>query len=181
LISIFGDTEGIAQIGALGRLMVILMLVQNGLDLLIVPRFARLLDNGTGLLTRFFIVVGVVITVSLVIISGVYFFPKPLLFILGKDYKYLEYEIFLMAIGSCISMVNTVINKLALARGIIPRPVIILPITIIVQISILFFIVDYTTVQGVLIYSILSSSFVFIYFIAHFVSAVINFKNVQSG
>lgn len=180
LISIFGETRGIAEIGALGRLMVILVLIQNSLDLLVIPRFARLIEEGNGLLSRFFIVVALVTAVSLVIISGVYLFPEGLLFFLGSGYEDLEYEFLLMTIGSCIVMVTGVIINISSARGIIPRPAIILPITIVIQISILLFLVDHTSVQGILIYGILSNSFVFAYRFLHFIIKAKNFKRLQN-
>ncbi|SEQ51246.1 lipopolysaccharide biosynthesis protein [Neolewinella agarilytica] len=168
LISIFGSTSGIAEIGALGRLMVLLMLIQNSLDLLIVPRFARLMERPEELRLRFIQVVGAVSGISLCLILGIYLFPKPFLFILGPDYMDLEYEMLLMTIGSCITLVANTVNRLASARGIIPNPALFLPFTVFSQIVLLVFFIDYSSVVGVLNFSILGAAIGLLYRIIHF-------------
>jgi O-antigen/teichoic acid export membrane protein len=168
LISIFGSTSGIAQIGALGRLMVLLMLVQNSLDLLIVPRFARMMEQKKYVLFRFYQVLGGVTLVSLAIIIIVYYIPTPILYILGKEYADLEDEMLLMTISSCITLVAGVINRLASSRGIIPHPGYFLSVTIFFQLLILLFCVDYTTVSGVLMFGVIAAAMGLVYRIVHF-------------
>jgi hypothetical protein len=168
LISIFGSTSGIAQIGALGRLMVLLMLIQNLLDLLVVPRFARMKDSSGNILLRFWQILGAVIFILVGITFMVYLIPEPILYVLGKDYSDLKYEVLLITISSCISLIAGVINRLASSRGIIPDPRYFLPFVITTQIVILLWLVDYSTVLGVLTFSIFAASLGLIYRVFHF-------------
>ena len=66
LISIYGNTESIAQIGALGRLAAILTVVGAMFSTLIVPRFARQPERAAGLLRSFFLVMAVLVLICVI-------------------------------------------------------------------------------------------------------------------
>ena len=168
LISIFGSTTGIAQIGALGRLMVLLMLIQSSLDLLIVPRFARLLEERRQVVLRFLQVLGAVSAVALALVGAVWLLPEVFLFILGPDYADLEREVLLMTVSSSLSLIGSTINRLASARAIIPNPAVFLGVIIGGQALILAFLVDYGTVTGVLWFGIYAALLGVIFRIIHF-------------
>jgi len=173
LIAIFSDTEGIAQIGALGRLMMVLTLVRLMIDMLIVPRYARLKPQKKLIIIRFFQVLMVVAVIAISISSFVYLFPDECLWILGNKYADLQHEIFLMTVSSCLAMVTGTTFMMATSRAIIPSPYFFIFFTIISQASILFFLVDYTTVAGVIQFSIYSAIANITYRIIHFLKETI--------
>lgn len=157
LVAIFGSTESVANLGAIGRLMVILSLVKMVVDMVIAPRYARLPAKKGLVIARFFQILGLVAFISLFIVGGVYLFPDELLWILGNKYADLEYEVLLMTISSCLGMISGIGHNLTTSRGIIPNPYLFIGTTILSQILLLAFVVDYTTLAGVIKFSIMLS------------------------
>ncbi len=158
LIAIFSDTASIAQIGALSRLMMLLTLVRAVVEMLIVPRYARLPAVKSVIIKRFFQILALLLLMSAGLATLVYFFPEVFLWILGKNYSDLKYEVFLMTIGSCLSLVSGVAHMMSSARGIIPNPYVFIGTIIVGQIVILSFVVDYTTLAGVITFSVFSAA-----------------------
>lgn len=167
LISLFGSTNAIAQVGALSKLMVIMGVFMALHNTLIIPRFARLPDNRIVIRRRVFQVLLILIFLSLGIIGLVSFFPKELLLILGSYYSDLSRELLLITIGSCISLISASISKMNSARGIIPSPVYYIPLLIIVQ-ALLLYLLDVSLLINVLWFSLISASFGLIYRLIHF-------------
>lgn len=157
LVAIFGSTESIANLGAIGRLMVILTLVKMVVDMVITPRYARLPAIKRLVIARFFQILALVALISVFIVGGVYLFPEEFLWILGDKYADLEYEVLLMTISSCLSMVGGIGHNLSTSRGIIPNPYLFIGSTILGQIVLLAFVVDYSTLAGVIKFSIMVS------------------------
>ncbi|WP_116107084.1 lipopolysaccharide biosynthesis protein [Lewinella sp. IMCC34191] len=157
LVAIFGSTESIANLGAIGRLMVVLTLVRMVVDMLITPRYARLPAEKKAIIARFFQILALVALLCSVIVAGVYLFPEEFLWILGDKYADLEYEVFLMTISSCLSLISGTAHNLSTSRGVIPNPYLFIGTTIVSQIALLVFVVDYTTLAGVIMFSIYGS------------------------
>ena len=157
LVAVFGNTDSIANLGAIGRLMVILTLVKMVVDMVITPRYARLPAVKGLIIARFFQILALVALISSVIVGGVYLFPEEFLWILGDKYADLEYEVLLMTISSCLSMISGIGHNLSTSRGIIPNPYLFIGSTIASQILLLVFVVDYTSLAGVIKFSILVS------------------------
>lgn len=168
LIAIFSDTEGIAQIGALGRLMMLLTLVRLSVDMLIVPRYARLKNDKRLIILRFFQVLGIVSLMSFAIVGFVYLFPEQCLWILGKKYMDLHYEVFLITVSSCLGMLSGIAHMMSSSRAIIPNPYLFIFTIISAQAFALFFLVDYTTVAGVIQFSMFAYLINIIYRLIHF-------------
>ncbi len=158
LIAIFSDTASIAQIGALSRLAMLLTLVRAVVEMLIVPRYARLPPVKSVIINRYFQMLGLLLLMSAGIATVVYLFPDLFLWILGKNYSDLQYEVFLMSVGSCLSLVSGVSHQMSSSRGIIPHPYVFIATVIVSQILILSFVVDYTTLAGVISFSIASAA-----------------------
>lgn len=156
LISIFGNTDSIAKIGALGRLTTILTLFTVIFSTLIVPRFARLADEPKLLLIRFIQVLGILFVLSFFICGAVYLFPDEVLFILGKNYRGLHTEVFLISISGCVGMVLGIVYSLSVARGwIIPAAINIFG-SILVQ-AVLIYFMNLSDTENVLIFSIINA------------------------
>ena len=157
LVAIFGSTDSIANLGAIGRLMVILTLVRMVTEMLITPRYARLPSKRKPVILWFFQILALVSLLCSVIVGLVYLFPEEFLWILGEKYADLGYEVFLMTISSCLSLVSGTAHNLSSSRGVIPNPYLFIGLTIVSQILLLAFVVDYTTLAGVIKFSIYGS------------------------
>jgi len=167
LVSIFGNSQYIAQVGAIGRLMALLTIIKAIFDFLLVPRFAKIENTKSSLSKNFFSSISIIVLIGMSIVSMVYFFPRPILLVLGEKYMNLETEVFLMATASCIALLSTCINSLVLAKGIIPNPVYFTP-TIIVGQALILLSLDYSSLAGILYFSIYSACIGVAYRVLHF-------------
>lgn len=172
LLAIFSSTESVAQIGALSRLMMVLTLVKLVVDTLLVPRFARLPADRSLIVTRFFQVLGLLVGMGLVITGVVYLFPGPVLWILGEGYQNLEAELTVLTAGSCLTLVSSVAYLMVTSRAIIPNPYVFIAYNVVIQVLILIFLVDYTSLMGVIQFSVLSALLTLVYRIADFLYQV---------
>ena len=130
LISVFGSTDSVAEVGALGRLSALLMLFNVLFSTLIVPRFARLPKTKSLLLKRYFQLHIIILIISIVIVGLVSLFPEQILWILGKNYAGLTTEIKLNIIGSCLSLIAGCSFLLYTSRGWVIYPVISIGISV---------------------------------------------------
>ncbi|WP_282112662.1 lipopolysaccharide biosynthesis protein [Maribacter stanieri] len=149
ILSIFGSTTSLAEIGALGRIAMIINLVSILFGMLVIPRFARLPQLYTLLLKRYVQVHLLVLVVFCFFIGLVYIFPKEILWVLGPQYANLKYELFLAVIGSCLSVFSGIVFSLYSSRGWVMNPAISIPISI-ATISLAIWSTDVTTLIGVL-------------------------------
>lgn len=168
LVSIFGTTEALAQVGALGRISQILSVSSIILCGIFVPRYARLKID-SGLLTGRFILISCLgILIGFAIATGVYSFPELTLSILGKHYQNLRVEVVLMAVSGLMSMFGLIVYSLGAVRGWIVSPWIYIPLSIICQALPIPFL-NLGTVSGVLWLGIIGGIgpfvFQFLYFI----------------
>lgn len=149
LISIFGSKERIAEIGALGRFAMIFTVVSSVMNGVVVPRFARCQD--LSLLRRRYwqIVAGfAAVAGALVILSAA--FPRPLLWVLGGQYANLESEVWLMMLSAALAALFATQFALTYSKAWIAPAIISIPMEIVTQ-AVLIFLLDMTTVRGVLL------------------------------
>jgi hypothetical protein len=117
LISFFGTTRSISQIGALGRLAVIFTLFASLFTILLVPRFSRMQNVKGPLLKRFLSIQVMAGLVGAVLLLFVWLLSNQLLWVLGKNYYGLNYELFLVGLSTAISMLGTLCSQLVVCRG----------------------------------------------------------------
>lgn len=156
LISIFGTTDNLAQVGALGRLAVILNVFTAMFSTLVIPRFARLVNDRKLLIYRFLQIQFSLVILSLTIISIVILFPHPVLSILGKNYAMLSKEVVIVIIGSCLSMMAGITYNILLSRAWVIHPAIMIGVNIITQV-ILMLSLNLAKMQSVLWFSVINS------------------------
>jgi len=156
LISIFGTTDNLAQVGALGRLAVILNVFTAMFSTLVIPRFARLVNDKKLLIYRFLQIQFSLVILSLTIISIVILFPHPVLSILGKNYAMLSKEVVIVIIGSCLSMMAGITYNILLSRAWVIHPAIMIGANIITQV-ILMLSLNLAKMQSVLWFSVINS------------------------
>lgn len=157
LISIFGTTAQVAQIGALGRLSMMLSLFSAVYTTLIVPRFARLANNKKLLFNRFIQIQLGLTGLFLSIVFVVSIFPSQLLWVLGKNYAGLEHELVLSVAGSCISLFAGLLFTISTSRNWAVNPLISIPLTV-AAIICGAVLIDISTLAGVLKFNLFVSS-----------------------
>jgi O-antigen/teichoic acid export membrane protein len=167
LLSIFGTTTSIAQLGALGRISVVLVLLNSIFATIVVPRYARLDDN-SALLSKFLRVNLLLIAAVGVAVTVANFWAYEILWVLGPSYANLEQEVTLVMLSSGLSLCSSSAYSLSTARAIVPPPVRFYGTMIVIQ-SLAIIALDFSTVKGAILFSIVtfSSSYAlrFAYFI----------------
>jgi len=157
LVALFSSTESVAQIGALARLMMVLTVVRLSIEMVIVPRYSRLPAVKRIIIMRFFQVLALIGLLCAAIVGAVYLLPDLFLWILGDKYSDLQQEVVIMTMGSCLTLISGVAHMMSSSRGIIPNPYLFIGTIIVGQVLLLYFIVDYTTLSGVLWFAVFSA------------------------
>ena len=155
LISVFGSEERVAEIGALGRFVIVFTLISSVMNGIIVPRFARCQDR--GLLRRRYWQVAFGFTLlagTLVALSSA--FPRALLWVIGAKYANLESEVWLMMLSGALGSMFMCLVSLTYSKGWILPALISIPMEIATQVS-LILIFDMSTVRGVLLVGCIGS------------------------
>jgi O-antigen/teichoic acid export membrane protein len=155
IISIFGSTEKVADVGALTRLAVLFAIISSVVTGLAGPTLARC-SSLRNLVQLFAFELGAYIIFASILLALSVIFPEGLLWILGGKYMSLTHEVPLLVASAIIGGMATVVSTLALSRGWIWQTWMIPISTVIVQLlSANFFRLD--TVAGVLWFGIFSS------------------------
>lgn len=154
LISIFGKTTAIAEVGALSKLAVIFTIITPILNTIITPMYSK--QTSKIILQSIYIqIIGLFLLFGTFIISIVIFFPTQILGILGSQYDQLESEVLLIALTGLLSSLSMIIWSLNCAKAWVDQSWLIIPTTIGLQILLLIFL-DISTVKGVLYFSLFS-------------------------
>jgi O-antigen/teichoic acid export membrane protein len=154
LISIFGNADSVANIGALGRLAVVFTLLSSITVEVVLPAFARI-QSVHRLRQRYCQIVAGYFAVSVLTVVAVAVFPRQILSILGHQYSGLSTEGVLMAASAVVSTTAGLLWAINSARAWIVQPAFLIPITIVLQIVLISFL-DLSTVKGVLLFTMYS-------------------------
>lgn len=147
LISVFGHTNAIAEIGALGRLAVLFAVINSITVSVIMPRFARCQEK-QRLRAIWWQVVGGYLCFSLVIMVAVTLEPETFLWLLGKNYTHLGRELAYVVFSTSVSMFTGLIYGLNVTRAWLKGAWLSIPITIVSEVAMLPF-VDLGSIKGV--------------------------------
>jgi O-antigen/teichoic acid export membrane protein len=153
LIGIFGNADGLADIGALGRLAVVFSVLGALTSELLFPAFARI-QNPHLLRKRYLQIVLTFIAISALLTALVAIFPEQILSVLGNRYSHLHSEGVLMTISSVLGATAALVWGLNTARAWIVSPIKFISFSVAIQIVLVFFL-KLSTVRGVLMFSIL--------------------------
>ncbi|REH01888.1 MATE family efflux transporter [Flavobacterium aquicola] len=156
LISIFGNATSVAQVGALGRVSVLLGLFATIFSTLLVPRFARQKNEYKVLLNQFLSNILILIVICLFVVLGISLFSTQFLWILGGNYRGLDAALVLNVIGSCLGLMTGLLFSLSSSRGWLINPYIYI-ITNLLCIVIGIFLFDVSSLIGVLRFNIFIS------------------------
>ncbi|MHA4894175.1 MATE family efflux transporter [Pedobacter sp. PWIIR3] len=161
LISIFGSTNSIAEVGALTRLTMILSVFSAMSGSLLVPRFSRLVDNRRQLFLFFISVQGLVLGACVFLLLFTWLFSSQLLYIIGNRYTHLSSELILCMIGACFTFLGGVSFTLFSSRGWMINPILSIAIDVLVIIvGVMLF--NISTLSGVLAFNIMTAAFLYI-------------------
>lgn len=177
LISIFGTTVAVAQVGAMGRLAMILGFFGVMFGSLVSPRFSRLVNDKKLILKRFGQIQIGLLVLGLFIVTCTWIFAKEMLWLLGEGYSNLEFEILLLMIGNFIGFVATSNFYLYTSRGWVINPLISIPVsmTAIVCGAFLF---DVSSLKGILIFNIFNNVVILV---LHTVYGYLRIMNIQDS
>lgn len=155
LISIFGNTQNIAEIGALGRLAVLFSVLNSIMSSIILPGFARC-QSMVVLRRRYFQIVLSFTGFGIILLALTLMFPNQILWVLGSKYSHLQQELIWMVATTILANLGGVMWSLCSAKGWIENVWVEIPIRIFLQILLLA-ILNISTVKGVLIFSLISN------------------------
>jgi len=155
LISIFGKTSSIAEVGALSRLGLIMTLLNSVMNSIVVPSYARC-QSVNLLQRRYWQVLGVFLLIAGTLLSLVAIFPREVLWILGNQYTHLQNEVILMVASSLLYSLTAMIWSLNYAKAWVNESWLIIPSTIGTQLFLLLYL-DVSTVKGVILFGLFSA------------------------
>ena len=154
LISIFGDTRSIAEIGVSGRLANILSIVGAIVGIIIIPRFARQERTVKRLLMWYYCSLTVVAFVCIAIILPFLIWPSLIHFVLGGNYSGIQNEVILSFYTGAVSCVSSSGFHLLSSRGHIVTPFISIGLMLAIQVALAPF-CDFSSAAGVLWYGLI--------------------------
>jgi O-antigen/teichoic acid export membrane protein len=167
LISIFGNTTDIAQLGALERIAGILGLISVMFSTLIIPRFARLPQISKLLILRFLQILCALFLLSCAICAVFYIFSDQVLFILGPKYRHLNTALILVTIAACIKLMAGVANYLSVARGWAITPALHISVSVFAQVMLICY-MDLGLLHNVLILSVINGCVALLLYCGYF-------------
>ena len=171
IISIFGSSQTVAQVGALGRLAMVFNVLMAVISLVLVPRFARLPPVPQRLSLWFWRSQAGVALVLSVMVLAVAAFPDHVLWVLGPRYANLHQELLVAVVAGALSLQSACSYVLSAARGIVINPVVMIPLAIALQ-GLLTLALPVSTTAGVLWLGLLTSLFTWFSQSGYFVFAV---------
>jgi O-antigen/teichoic acid export membrane protein len=171
IISLFGSTSSLSEIGGLGRLSMIFTVFTVMFSILLGPRFARMPFDRKSVVQRFVQLQFVTLILALVLALSFYLFSDVLLWVLGPRFSGLNKEVLFVAFSGGIGLLNAITNQLLNARGLIVPPQIFIPIAVAVQVGFVF-VLKLDTVIGVLQYGIYTTIIMYLIRMIYFFVAI---------
>lgn len=172
LISVFGATNTIAEIGALGRLAMILTIVTSVFHTIITPRFIKLSNDRIHLLKKYLLIILMLVFISLMLLLFFWIFSTQALEILGKKYEGLEKELVLFFGASCLEMIVSVCFVLNSNKGWLVNPYLNILVGISsVSIGIVLF--DVSTLNGILLLKLFTATVGLLFFLIFGISSIL--------
>jgi hypothetical protein len=155
LISVFGNADRVAEVGALARLAVVFAILGSLASEVLYPAFARI-QNVALLRRRYLQIIAGFVGVFVLLIGVVAVFPRQFIYILGGQYSHLQTEGILMAISTVLGAIDGLTWTLNITRAWIIPPLQFFAFDITLLVVLIHYL-DMSTVRGVLLLSILST------------------------
>jgi O-antigen/teichoic acid export membrane protein len=116
LAATFGAARNIAEVGALGRLGMIVGMCSGLIGVVLLPRLARIVDERLYL-RRYLQYGGLLLALALAMLAVAVLFPGALLLILGSHYSGLHRELVLVIASSGLTLIGAYVVSVNLARS----------------------------------------------------------------
>lgn len=162
LISVFGTTENVAEVGALGRLSMLFAFLFPLLDNIVYPRISRA-KNFRALEKQAYYGFFLVFLIGSGLCTAVLLFGEWILMVLGDAYSHLQWELFLVALSVLFHSGSNHFQQVNAARGWIVPPTIQIP-TRLVSLVVFLMLVDVSTVRGVIELQLYTNALGMVYF-----------------
>lgn len=155
IISIFGETQSIAEVGALGRLGQIFLIFQVAGSTLVVPYLAK--QNRKGLTKKIVLILVIAGLACLFTTIFAYILPQPFLWVMGAKYAHLNEEVGLLVLNASIVFVNVLMWNIICSRKWLWNwiPFVSITLGILTPILLVSSSMDLSTTRNVLIFSII--------------------------
>lgn len=156
IISIFGSTRSIAEVGALSRLGQMFLILTAASSTLVVPYLAK--QSASRVRQKYLAIITFATVFSFVITLVSFMFPQILVWIIGGKYAHLEKEVGLLVLNSCISLLNALMWDMNCSRKWLWSwiPVVSIGSNILIQIGLIWG-MSLDTTYNVLLFSIFLS------------------------
>jgi O-antigen/teichoic acid export membrane protein len=139
LISLFGTTEGVAQVGALGRIATIVSFLILVFNMIATPRYARIPETETRKLLRvYLLMMGGLAAACLATVLCAWLAPRAVLFILGAKYDSLTSEVVVAVASGAVAVLSAAASGMAAVRGTVVSPFVSIPPSIAIQVLLVF-------------------------------------------
>jgi O-antigen/teichoic acid export membrane protein len=149
LITLFGHTQGVSSVGALGRLGQIFVIFKQANMLFTEPYFAKL--PKALMRSRYTLTLSIAAAICGVVMHLTRIYPEALLWILGPQYSSLRFEVQLAVAAGAVSFFSSVLWGIHSARRFVYWWNVALSIVLTFAVQLLFIIkADVSTVHSVL-------------------------------
>ncbi|HSF39051.1 MAG TPA: hypothetical protein VLT87_04600 [Thermoanaerobaculia bacterium] len=156
LAATFGETQNIAEVGALGRLGLVVGLFSGLTGIVFLPRLARILDD--RLYLRRALQFGLLLlAAALALLTVAAAAPRLFLMLLGPNYSGLDRELLLVVAGSGLALLDGYVVSVNLARSWTRWQGLAVGSLIVAQ-AVLVATLPLSTTAGVLSFNVLSSA-----------------------
>ncbi|MDB5119074.1 MAG: polysaccharide biosynthesis protein [Sphingobacteriales bacterium] len=122
LVSFFGTTNNISELGALGRLSIIFNLFTILFSTLVIPRFSRMKEAKSDLMKHYLIIQATTIVISASLLFAIWLVSNQILWVFGENYSGLNFPLFLIALTSSIGLMSGICSQLVISRGWFMKP-----------------------------------------------------------
>lgn len=158
IIGVFGVSQNIAEVGALGRLGQMFMIFNMASSTLIVPYLAK--QPKENLSNKFAFILSGATAIAVILVLVGFFVPEPLLWIMGEKYAHLRQEVGLLMLNSSILFINVLMWDMNCSRKWLWSwiPIVSISSNIILQL-IMIITMDLSTTYNVLVFSVILSVF----------------------
>ncbi|QKZ15436.1 lipopolysaccharide biosynthesis protein [Spirosoma sp. KUDC1026] len=157
ILSLTGITSSIAQIGALFRVAAILNIFNVVFSTLIIPRYSRLRNDKYLQRKRMIEIQILLALVCISIIGSVWLLSKNIVWLLGDQYKNLEFELILTIIIFSLNFFSNAIYAICTSKSWSINPFILISINLLAIVSGIY-IFGMNTLREVLIFNVYIST-----------------------
>lgn len=164
ILSYLGVTNSIAEWGALGRYSILFVLFASIINIVLIPRYARMKNDYKPLLFFAHKIIFFAIVILIIIYVLSYFFSTQMLWILGEKYVNLHDALLLIILNSGFAFVSNTCHSLNICKGWVINSIVYLLLNII---PLIFFalILNLSSFEEVLMYNLFIQ---ICYFLAHY-------------